>query len=68
MKEKISSEINSVMSTGTEYTAQTFKSALYLAESIRRSFWGETILERSGGRWVPRTVKPGIRHLRSIIR
>lgn len=68
MKEKIFSEINNGISRGIEYTSETTKNAVSWVELITRSYLGETILERSEGRWVPHRVKPGIRDLIRIRR
>lgn len=69
MKEKLTSEINSGMKKGSEYTTKTTKAALSVFQSISSSVFGETTLVQSPeGRWIRATAKPGIKDLISIRR
>ena len=66
-EELIDLEIRGTTARGKAYADQTAKGVFDAVKSTSRAILGETTLVRTeGGRWVTRTVSPGLRHLIAI--
>lgn len=69
MKERISSEINSGVNKGKKYADEITRNTFSLVRFTSRAVFGEVEFQRTGGgQWTVYTVRPGLRHIRSIIR